>query len=83
MSGRSRFRNSCFRVSEPEFDAILGRIIAAGIPYRSLPHGPEDNLVNPAFGGRLVYWSEPDGHVWEVLTVRYPYPHPRISADDD
>ena len=20
-------------------------------------------------GGRIVYWSEPDGHVWEALTV--------------
>jgi hypothetical protein len=20
---------------------------------------------------RLVYWSEPDGHVWEALTVSY------------
>lgn len=61
----------CFRVSEDEFDAILGRIRAAGLPYRSTPHGANDNQVNAAFGGRLVYWSEPDGHAWEVLTVSY------------
>jgi catechol 2,3-dioxygenase-like lactoylglutathione lyase family enzyme len=61
----------CFRVSQSEFDAILARIKAAGIAYRSQPHGPDDYKVNPAFGGNLVYWGEPDGHVWELLTVSY------------
>ncbi len=61
----------CFRVEPAAFDAILSRIQAAGIAFRSLPHGPDDHAVNRAFGGRLVYWSEPDGHVWEVLTVSY------------
>jgi catechol 2,3-dioxygenase-like lactoylglutathione lyase family enzyme len=61
----------CFRVAPAEFDAVLSRIKAAGIAYRSLPHGPDDYTVNRAFGGRLIYWSEPDGHVWEVLTVSY------------
>lgn len=61
----------CFRVEQAEFDAILGRIRSAGIPYRSLPHGPDDGKVNTACGGNLVYWSQPDGHVWEMLTVSY------------
>lgn len=61
----------CFRVEQREFDTILARIKASGIPYRSLPHGPDDCTVNPAFGGNLVYWNEPDGHVWELLTVSY------------
>ena len=61
----------CFRVDDTRFDAILGRIRAAGIAYRSHPHGPDDGQVNAAFGGRLVYWGEPDGHVWELLTVSY------------
>ncbi|MDP2016663.1 VOC family protein [Hydrogenophaga sp.] len=61
----------CFRVDPNEFDAILERIKAAGIPYRSRPHGPDDRTVNPAFGGKLVYWNQPDGHVWELLTVSY------------
>jgi catechol 2,3-dioxygenase-like lactoylglutathione lyase family enzyme len=61
----------CFRVDEAEFDAILGRLAAAGLQYRSTPHGPVDFRVNPDHGGRIVYWSEPDGHVWEILTVSY------------
>ena len=60
-----------FRVSEAEFDAIFARIQAAGIPYRSTPHGPMDMKVNTDHGGRIVYWSEPEGHYWEILTVSY------------
>jgi catechol 2,3-dioxygenase-like lactoylglutathione lyase family enzyme len=61
----------CFRVEQAGFNAILARIRDAGIAYRSLPHGPDDFKINPAFGGNLVYWNEPDGHVWELLTVSY------------
>lgn len=61
----------CFRVSEAEFDAILARIRARGIEYRSTPHGPVDRQINTQHGGRIVYWNEPDGHVWEALTVSY------------
>jgi catechol 2,3-dioxygenase-like lactoylglutathione lyase family enzyme len=60
-----------FRVSEEAFDAILARIQAAGIPYRSLVHGPVDSAVDTAHGGRIVYWNQPDGHQWEMLTVSY------------
>jgi hypothetical protein len=61
----------CFRVSEAEFDGIVTRLKARGIAYRSTPHGPVDMQINTAHGGRIVYWSEPDGHVWEALTVSY------------
>ncbi len=64
----------CFRVSEPEFDAILGRIRAAGIEYRSAVHGPMDMQVDTQHGGRIVYWNEPDCHQWEMLTVSYARP---------
>lgn len=60
-----------FRVSDTAFDAIFQRIQAAGLAYRSTPVGAVDHQVNTAFGGRLVYWAEPDGHAWEILTVSY------------
>jgi catechol 2,3-dioxygenase-like lactoylglutathione lyase family enzyme len=69
----------CFRVSDAEFDAILARIKARGIEYRSTPHGPVDRQINTQHGGRIVYWNEPDGHVWEALTESYarqPDVHP-------
>jgi len=61
----------CFRVTEPKFQVILARLVASGIAYRSLPHGPNDGQVNTSLGSRIVYWSEPDGHVWELLTHSY------------
>jgi hypothetical protein len=61
----------CFRVTQDDFDAILGRIKAAGIPYRSNVHGPVDFRIDTQHGGRIVYWNEPDGHQWEMLTVSY------------
>lgn len=61
----------CFRVSPDEFNAILERIKTAGIPYRSNVHGPVDFEVNTQHGGSIVYWNEPDGHQWEMLTVSY------------
>lgn len=60
-----------FRVGEEEFDAVLGRLKAAGIPYRSKVHGPVDMQVDKEHGGSIVYWNEPDGHQWEILTVSY------------
>lgn len=61
----------CFRVDDADFDRILGRIQAAGIDYRSSVRGPADQEVNTARGGRLIYWNEPEGHQWEILTVSY------------
>lgn len=66
----------CFRVSEAEFDAILGRLQAAGIAYRSMVRGPVDRQVDTQFGGRGLYWNEPDGHQWEMLTVSYARQQP-------
>lgn len=65
----------CFKVSPERFDAILARLETAGIAYRSSPHGPADGQINAFNGGRLLYWSEPDGHVWEILTVSYARQH--------
>lgn len=64
----------CFRVTQQDFDAILGRIKAAGISYRSNVHGPVDMQINTQYGGNIVYWNEPDGHQWEILTKSYARP---------
>ena len=64
----------CFRVGQEEFDSILGRIKAAGIKYRSTVRGPVDMQINTQLGGSNIYWNEPDGHQWEILTVSYARP---------
>lgn len=61
----------CFRVDQAEFALILARISAAGIPYRSRVHGPVDFKIDTQHGGSIVYWNEPDGHQWEMLTLSY------------
>jgi hypothetical protein len=73
----------CFRVTQEEFDAILARIRAVGIPFRSMPLGQDDYKVNTAFGGNLVYWGEPDGHAWEMLTVSYERQRKQASIHGD
>ncbi|MGH8428269.1 MAG: VOC family protein [Gammaproteobacteria bacterium] len=71
IDGKFSVQHYCFRVSETDFDAILARLQDKGIAYRSTPMGPMDMEINTRSGGRNVYWSEPDGHAWEILTVSY------------
>lgn len=59
-----------FKVSESEFDAIFGRIKAEGIAYGSEPHSRDDMKINHRGGGRGVYFSDPNGHILELLTVK-------------
>ena len=59
----------CFRVSPADFAAILERLRAAGIAFRSEVRGPADMKVHAEYGN--VYWNEPDGHQWEMLTESY------------
>ena len=61
----------CFRVSEAEFDAILARLKGRNIAFRGNVRGPNDGRINTDYGGRMVYWNEPDGHQWEMLTASY------------
>lgn len=64
-----------FHVSDDTFDAMLQRLQAENIAFRSTPHGVTDRQVNHHGGGRLLYWNEPDGHVWEILTKSYARQH--------
>lgn len=60
-----------FLVSEPEFDAIFGRIKAKGMPYWADPHHTEPDAINTRDGGRGVYFDDPNGHILEILTRPY------------
>ena len=59
-----------FKVSEEDFDAVFERLQNEGIPYGSGPPPNVDNMkINRRSGGRGVYFSDPNGHVLELLTV--------------
>ncbi len=71
FDNRERFEphHYAFHVSEEEFDAIFGRVRAAGLTYGSGPFTAEDGQINHWRGGRGVYFRDPNGHLLELLTV--------------
>ncbi len=58
-----------FYISDDEFDAILGRVRAAGRPYGSGPMSHQDGKINTRRGGRGFYFADLDGHLLEVMTT--------------
>jgi catechol 2,3-dioxygenase-like lactoylglutathione lyase family enzyme len=64
-------RHYAFLVTEPEFDAIFGRIQARGLDYWADPFQQQPGEINTHDGGRGVYWHDPNGHVLEIITRPY------------
>ena len=60
-----------FLVGEDEFDAILARIQDRRLTYWADPFHRQQGRINHNDGGRGVYWSDPDGHNLEIITVPY------------
>ncbi|MEV0629044.1 VOC family protein [Nonomuraea wenchangensis] len=60
-----------FLVSEEEFDRIWERIKERGLTYWADPHHRRPGEINTNDGGRGLYWSDPDGHNLEIITVPY------------
>ena len=60
-----------FLVSEDEFDAIFGRIRAQGLEVWADPARTQRGQINHHFGGRGVYFQDPDGHLLEIITQPY------------
>jgi catechol 2,3-dioxygenase-like lactoylglutathione lyase family enzyme len=58
-----------FHVSDGEFDAIFQRVKEAGLAFGSAPWSLDDGKLNDWNGGRGVYFTDPDGHVLELMTV--------------
>src|SRR5262245_47741895 len=60
-----------FLISEAEFDEIFARIKAKGLAYWADPAKAQPGAINHHFGGRGVYFEDPDGHFLEVITRPY------------
>ncbi|WP_028923974.1 VOC family protein [Pseudonocardia acaciae] len=67
-----RGQHFAFLVDDATFDAILGRIRAAGVPYWADPFHNEPAEINHLFGGRGLYFKDPAGHNMEILTRDAP-----------
>jgi len=63
-----------FKVSEQEFDDIFERIKAGNIKYGSGPGTADDMVINHNYGGRGVYFRDPNRHLLEILTKDYVIP---------
>ena len=47
-------------------------VLAIGLlQNRSTVACPADRQINTEYGGNMIYWNEPDGHQWEMLTSSY------------
>lgn len=60
-----------FLVSDPEFDAGMARIRARGLEFWADPARTAPGEINRHFGGRGVYFEDPDGHLLELITKPY------------
>jgi hypothetical protein len=60
-----------FLIDEPDFDAVLKRIIERGVKYWADPMRRSPGEINFNDGGRGVYFLAPDGHFLEAITRPY------------
>lgn len=60
-----------FLIDEDDFDSIFGRIVERGLTYWADPGKRRAGEINRHNGGRGIYFSDPDGHLLEILTRPY------------
>lgn len=69
--GPVAMQHYAFLVSDAEFDAGMALIEAKGLTYWADPHRSQPGEINHHWGGRGVYFLDPDGHVLELITKPY------------
>lgn len=63
-----RPQHYAFLVGDKDFDAAFARIREAGLTYWADPDHRTPGAINHRWGGRGVYFDDPDGHNMEILT---------------
>ena len=66
-----RRQHYAFLVSEEEFDAALARIKSAGVAFYADFNRAGRGEINHLYGGRGLYFDDPDGHLLELITQPY------------
>ena len=66
-----RTQHYAFLVDDAEFDAGFAKIKAQGVPYFADPHRQQPGTINRHWGGRGVYFEDPNGHLLELITKPY------------
>lgn len=60
-----------FLMSEAEFDAALERLKASGAAIYANHRREGRGEINHLYGGRGVYFDDPNGHLFELITRPY------------
>lgn len=76
LDDRSDFtpQHYAFLVGDKEFDAALARLGEDAVRIWADPDRHEPDTINHRYGGRGVYFQDPDGHLMELLTAPYTDP---------
>ena len=69
--GKVSPQHYAFLVSDDEFDSALERIQLRSLPYWADPARTKPGETNRHFGGRGVYFADPDDHLLELITTPY------------
>ena len=64
-----RSMHIAFLVDEATFEGAYQRLLDAGTPTYADPSRSRPGEINHRFGGRGVYFDDPDGHFFELLTA--------------
>jgi catechol 2,3-dioxygenase-like lactoylglutathione lyase family enzyme len=60
-----------FLVDDTTFDACHRRLLDRGASIYADPGRRQPGQINQRHGGRGVYFDDPDGHLFELLTAPY------------
>ena len=69
--GDIALQHYAFLIGDAEFDQSFARIKADGLPYWADPARSQPGEINHHFGGRGVYFEDPNGHLLEIITKPY------------
>jgi catechol 2,3-dioxygenase-like lactoylglutathione lyase family enzyme len=78
-----RSQHYAFLVSEAEFDAGLARLEGGGAAFYAAPDRSGRGAINHLYGGRGVYFDDPSGHLYELITKPYGPAHERWTKPGD
>jgi catechol 2,3-dioxygenase-like lactoylglutathione lyase family enzyme len=64
-------QHCAFLVDDATFDTARRRLLAQRVPIWADPFHNQPGEINHHYGGRGVYFEDPDGHLMELMTARY------------
>ena len=71
QDGKIALQHYAFLVSEEEFDQVFARVKAKDLAYWADPAREKPGEIYRHFGGRGIYFDDPNGHFLEVMTRPY------------